>query len=239
MQRFEGIQLVRGYFEDMAHTEDALLVKGWMVLPEREFDSFLVYLNNEPVGSADSELREDVGNSFPWISHASQLGFRFRSQMSAAEASEVREVCLLGCKDGVPMARMSSLFRADLDAVTFAPPSQLMERVANTRDPRFFRLGGLKSFGEFLEPIRRHRDLGSFCRLLDWGCGCGRVTAHFLLQPDNPEDFGCDVDPEAIGWCNAHLPGGNFLRIDPYPPTPYEDAMFDLAIGCSVFTHLP
>jgi SAM-dependent methyltransferase len=35
-----------------------------------------------------------------------------------------------------------------------------------------------------------------------------------------------------------NLRGGSFETISPEPPTPYEDASFDLVIGCSVFTHL-
>jgi SAM-dependent methyltransferase len=113
-----------------------------------------------------------------------------------------------------------------------------MKRVANTEDPRFFKIGGLKTFGEFVDAIKRYCELGSARRLLDWGSGCGRVTVHFLLNPNMPQVFGCDIDPEAIAWCSNNLQPGSFSRIEPWPPTPYKDSTLDLVIAHSVFTHL-
>jgi SAM-dependent methyltransferase len=112
-----------------------------------------------------------------------------------------------------------------------------MHRVANTRDGRFFKIWGLKCYGDFLEILRRHCDLARPAALLDWGCGCGRLTAHFLSEPGFAV-FGCDVDREAVTWCESNLRAGQFTTIDPFPPTPYPDGSFQLAIGYSIFTHL-
>jgi cyclopropane fatty-acyl-phospholipid synthase-like methyltransferase len=118
------------------------------------------------------------------------------------------------------------------------PPADLMYRVAHVRDGRCFKVWGLKCYGDFQGFVRRHCDSRRTRRVLDWGCGCGRVTAHFLADPAGPEAFGCDVDGEAIDWCNAHLRAGRFATIPPYPPTSYPDASFDLVLAYSVFTHL-
>ena len=74
--------------------------------------------------------------------------------------------------------------------------------------------------------------------MLDWGCGCGRITLHFLSLDCNIRVFGCDIDDEAVNWCDRNLPSGEFSIIDPFPPTSYPDRSFDLIIGYSVFTHL-
>ena len=58
------------------------------------------------------------------------------------------------------------------------------------------------------------------------------------MERNGPEVFGCDVDGEAVAWCNANLRAGHFTTIDPFPPTPYADASFDLVAGYSIFTHL-
>lgn len=234
----DDLELGRGYFDGIASVEGGFLVSGWMLLPDKELGSLRVYWNRELLGSADVVTRQDVANAFRWIPHANRSGFSFLFPKPIAETTRVGRFDLLGCQDGRPTARMSTLFRADLDTAVPTPPQELMSMVAATRDAWFFKIGGLKSFGEFLDPICRHRELRSVRRLLDWGCGCGRVAVHFLSEPDVAEVFGCDVHQEAIQWCGENLRPGKFSRIEPWPPTPYEDAAFDVALGISVFTHL-
>ena len=48
---------------------------------------------------------------------------------------------------------------------------------------------------------------------------------------------GCDIDPEAIAWCAANIPGA-FELSDVDPPLPYEKESMDVVIATSVFTHL-
>src|SRR5262245_7185517 len=108
------------------------------------------------------------------------------------------------------------------------PPEDYTFRVAHTRNPHFFKVGALKIFGEFMEAVRRHGRFSTIKRILDWGCGCGRLTAHLLSIEDGPEVFGCDIDPFTIEWCNRHLCEGAFAVLNPLPPSPYPDAHFDL-----------
>ena len=237
-KRFDGIAQARGYVEQLNHGESALLVKGWMLLPDVELTSIGVYFNGKLVGQAEPEIRQDVAGAIPGIPHAAKSGFRFFAEKASEESMQVGQVDLIGCRDGRPVARMSSLCWAGLDNAVPTPPPELMKRVLGTQDARFFKIAGLKSFGEFLDAAVRHRSISSIRRFLDWGCGCGRVCVHFLSAPDGPEVFGCDVDSEAITWCRANLRPGHFSVVQPWPPTSYKDATFDLVIGFSVFTHL-
>ena len=75
-------------------------------------------------------------------------------------------------------------------------------------------------------------------RLLDWGCGCGRLTAHWLHQGRIPEIHGCDINPDGIAWCRSHLRNGHFAVVKFDPPTPYTNDYFDGIAAFSVFTHL-
>jgi len=240
MECFEGIELARGYFDEIAYAGSELLVHGWLLLPDKEFSSIRVYWNGELLGAADVELRSDIANVFPWIPHADRSGFRLRLHKPTFEATGIGRFDVLGCQDGRPICRLGLLYRRDLDLDTNfpVPPAELMERVMGCQNPRWFKIGGLNSFAEFVDAINRHCELRSVRRLLDWGCGSGRVTVHFLLQRNMAEVFGCDIDPDGIAWCSDHLRPGNFSRIDPWPPTPYNDATFDLVIAYSVFTHL-
>lgn len=234
----DDIELARGYFDTIANVHGEPLIGGWMLLPDKEFDSLRVYWNEKMAGLADVESRQDVAEAYPWIPHASRSGFSFRWPKAIAGTTGSGRIDLLGCQSGRPIGRLSTLFRTDLDAAIPAPPEELLSRIGACGSAPYFRLGGLKLFGDLMEPIQRHREISSIRRLLDWGCGCGRVTAHFLLEPRITEVFGCDVDPEAVQWCITHLSPGRFSCIEPWPPTGYEDAAFDVAVGISVFTHL-
>jgi SAM-dependent methyltransferase len=114
------------------------------------------------------------------------------------------------------------------------------------------RIGGVYvnfiSHGHTLcEQIDRHlsaavgRGLASFQSVLDFGCGCGRVTRPVRrLVGRGPHLHGLDIDPEAIAWARANYAAVADFRVGPtMPPTPYADGTFDLVYGISVFTHLP
>ena len=82
------------------------------------------------------------------------------------------------------------------------------------------------------------RTLDTFSRVLDFGCGCGRVTRWLAPKAANWELHGCDIDQLAITWDQEHLPFGTFVRTEGEPPLPYPDGHFDLVLNHSVFTHL-
>jgi len=76
----------------------------------------------------------------------------------------------------------------------------------------------------------------SFTSILDFGCGCGRVT-RFL--PRGLDVTGLDIDGEAIGWCRQNLSSiAKFDVNNPEPPLDDSDETFDLIFCVSLFTHL-
>ena len=81
------------------------------------------------------------------------------------------------------------------------------------------------------------RGFSKLNRVLDWGCGCGRVVRYFDRFP-NVQATGADVDADNIGWCKANLPGIRFAAVPLMPRTEFADGSFDLIYGISVFTHL-
>ena len=72
--------------------------------------------------------------------------------------------------------------------------------------------------------------------ILDFGCGCGRVTRHW--QHLGGAVHGCDYNPHLVDWCTANLPFASFSVNRAEPPLPYEDDRFDFVYSLSVFTHL-
>jgi SAM-dependent methyltransferase len=75
-------------------------------------------------------------------------------------------------------------------------------------------------------------------RVLDFGCGCGRVARHLLAE--DLSLFGVDWNAAAVRWCRRHLPSGRFVVGGLRPPLRLSSALtFDLIYAFSVFTHLP
>jgi SAM-dependent methyltransferase len=88
------------------------------------------------------------------------------------------------------------------------------------------------------ERVAVARTLDDFERVLDFGCGCGRLLRHLGQVADRVQIHGADIDSEMIEWLRANVPFARFDVTAPEPPLPYPDKYFDLIISHSVFTHL-
>jgi len=76
-------------------------------------------------------------------------------------------------------------------------------------------------------------------RVLDFGCGAGRVLRHFLAEAQTAELYGCDIDAESIDWLERHLsPPLHVFTNRETPPLPQPEGHFDLIWATSVFTHI-
>lgn len=76
-------------------------------------------------------------------------------------------------------------------------------------------------------------------RVLDFGCGSGKVMRHFLAEAADCELWGCDIDERSIAWIDAALnPPLHAFRNGEAPPLDVPDAHFHLVWSVSVFTHL-
>jgi SAM-dependent methyltransferase len=118
------------------------------------------------------------------------------------------------------------------------PPSTLIYQVAGTADIPWFLEAGARAAESIQATLRRNGlELEAFRRILDFGCGCGRVARHWAALP--VEICGTDLHPGAIVWCQRNLPFGRFFVNDISPALPFEEGRFNLVYALSVFTHLP
>lgn len=144
-------------------------------------------------------------------------------------------------------------------------PGDLRDRVLGRRGPMvpprgrsFVGAGDFTAVGE--EFLRHFRGLGGLrpdARVLDVGCGIGRMAVPLTryLSPGGCYD-GFDVVREDVAWCRRHIGrrhpsfrfhhadvwNGNYnwrgrIRAEEYT-FPFPDASFDFAFATSVFTHL-
>jgi len=112
------------------------------------------------------------------------------------------------------------------------PPRRLMVRVAGTADADWFLRGGRAGY----DAIAGHVPLDEVSAVLDFGCGCGRVTRYF--HEFAGEVAGSDVSAQAIDWCRENLRFARFEVNGLAPPLAFADESFDLVYALSVFTHL-
>ena len=82
-------------------------------------------------------------------------------------------------------------------------------------------------------------DLEPGGRILDFGCGAGRMIRHLQSLATTCEIWGTDISAEHILWCKRHLqPPFHFATTTKVPHLPFEDRSFRLIYCGSVFTHI-
>jgi SAM-dependent methyltransferase len=113
------------------------------------------------------------------------------------------------------------------------PPRRLMVRVAGTADAEWFLRSGRAAY----DAIVAHVPLQGNESILDFGCGCGRVTRYWA--DFNGSVAGSDVSLKAVDWCRENLGFASFLHNGLAPGLDTGDNEFDLVYALSVFTHLP
>jgi SAM-dependent methyltransferase len=110
---------------------------------------------------------------------------------------------------------------------------------------------------EFVRHFREFAQLAPHDRVLDVGCGIGRMAIPLTRYLDDRGSYdGFDVVPHGIEWCRRRItsrfPNFRFrcvsVRNDDYNPEgavgaaefvfPYDDASFDFVFLTSVFTHM-
>lgn len=126
-------------------------------------------------------------------------------------------------------------FRAYLPPV---PPPELRDVVSSGGLVGFLDAG----FASFMALSRvlaaRGVSFDTAGRILDFGCGCGRLLR--LLRPHAAATdlHGCDIDEQAVAWCQKELDWVTTRVSATVPPLPYDDGAFDVVYSISVFSHL-
>lgn len=223
-------------------TETGVDFAGWALTLWESADQMRFLVNgrdatdlNWPVPSP--YLREH----FPGLPQADAA--QFYARYEAADGEDL-------FPDGFLRLNVTGMFGEDRSSYTTAwyvgdpalepqtPTEARISRVIGTGDAAMFRLGGatmVKRLDALLRD-RFDRPLADWGRILDWGCGAGRLTRY--LTRFCPQVTGVDIDADNIAACREQIPGVTFRTVDLMPPTPFEMGGFDMVLGMSVMTHL-
>lgn len=86
--------------------------------------------------------------------------------------------------------------------------------------------------------LKKHTELKNK-RILDWGCGPGRIIRHLPEIIGNGCEFlGTDYNKQSIDWCSKNLTDIKFNNNTLNAQLPYNDNSIDIIYGISIFTHL-
>lgn len=121
-------------------------------------------------------------------------------------------------------------------------------------------LGGLNPFNPHFDKIGQHfvnlmiehAGLRKNSKVLDVGCGTGRLAKPLLEFIDGGLYEGIDINKKYVEYCQNNYSKGNFTLLDiqheEYNPHgaidlmngrfPYDDNFFDIAVAVAVFNHL-
>ena len=118
------------------------------------------------------------------------------------------------------------------------PPAALRVRVIAQADPEVFLSSGRTEAATLAAAASAHGLAIEDCdRILDFGCGCGRVTRHWRRYP-SVEVHATDHDEDLIAWMRTGLPFIQVARNGLSPPLPYPEHYFGIVYAISVFTHM-
>jgi SAM-dependent methyltransferase len=217
-------------------------ITGWLVAPPELRPHVDFRVNGEPADKVYFPLpRPDVAELFPFVPDAGSSGFDvWKRQPAGSSGPGDLTVEPVDRRTGRPLGWDYAAYHVPSAGRAGPMPAlHQMARVIGAPSDFNFRMGGYTAFRALERAVRETtgEELTAYPRVLDWGCGCGRVSRFYLPLP-GVRVAGVDVDPENVGWCRANLPGGVWDVVPLRPPTGLPAAGFDLAFGVSVFTHL-
>lgn len=99
---------------------------------------------------------------------------------------------------------------------------------------------GYSHYRYYREIFERYsgRAWGTIDKVMDWGCGCGRVSQYMIRSLPPGRVLGVDVDNDNVGWCEQNLSGATFMTGPLVPPLNIADESLDYIVATSVFTHI-
>lgn len=196
-----------------------------------------------PFDSFQRKYDEHFGVLFDHVPNAAFSRFEAVRNFASEEPFEDEGHKEISYVNGItlkPFNRWSNVLVPNSNDGITLPNSQSMERTQATSVPEQYTVYGFTLSRMLARAIDLYaRDLDPFsANILDWGCGCARVTQHVKLRYKEANVVGVDVDSENISWCTESLPSITFEKVGLYPPMEFESESFDIIYGISVLTHL-
>ena len=134
--------------------------------------------------------------------------------------------------------KVNNSFVAEHPTIALPPDYMMYESFQVNYSSYYF--DSLESAKYILDRARPYLALDK-ARILDWGCGPGRIIRHMPSLLANSLYLslcGTDYNKGSIQWCKDNIEGVNFSVNGLSPPLAYDSESFDFIYGISIFTHL-
>ena len=222
----------------------ALNMRGYALVDPSEYPLAIpLRVNDKPVGDMEWPLRSlGQAKNLPLVPFAKTTGFTAR--FDSGDEPVFNDdgfvditLQLFGQHRNNALLRVISLY--DPAREQTVPDTENTKRVIGGGQISGFLRTGATSFRRLENYLALHHDrpLSTFKRVLDWGCGAGRLT-RYLTTLDNVDVTGIDIDDINVQWCKSSITGAAFETVATAPPTRFDEKSFDLIVGISIFTHL-
>lgn len=230
------------WFRDR-HYVDGNRIKIWgtIVLPQGRIPDLKIRLNGKPV-AGQYPIESAYGQKTFWFVPSDRcFGVSIEGEFDPASQYSIVTICPSDTHEAREQEFSFALYH-DWGVIHPTPPIAKIERVSGKGATEYnYYNNGLSDYLRFLSIAERHgiRTQEVTTKILDWGCGCGRLTRHLMALPGGRNNVvGIDIDGDNIDWCKQNLCETMFARVDLYPPTSLKDQSFDLIIANSVLSHL-
>ena len=226
--------------DTVSYDGEVIEMAGWALAPRGRSDFLTFTVNDREFDEIKFPFRRaDIAPIFWFKAGADRTGFHCRASLTRSELFK-NGPAVLKCvtrKTGLPLREEFNVYYPE-HAGPELPDVERRRRVWGP-DPGLFVVEGFSTFKKLDLALRKTMDrtLGDFHDILDWGCGCGRVTRNFHLLPE-ARLVGIDIDSDNVNWCREHFNFGEYRVAPLRPPTGLAAESFDLIIGISVFSHL-
>ncbi len=221
--------------------DSGMHVSGWIVHRDHPLTHATLQIDScrWRTDVALSERPDVRRNLYPEIEHAARSGFEAVVPWdTSAGAAATRTLKIVARSVDVERGKVTVELR-DLgpEPGRFPVPPGLLKQAVGGRRADFLATGW-RIYSDLKRLLAALGGWPEFDRILDWGCGCGRVLRYLYQEVPPARLFGCDIDRGAIRWISRAAEGSSFQRIRKVPPTPYAAGQFDLVYGISILTHL-
>jgi 2-polyprenyl-3-methyl-5-hydroxy-6-metoxy-1,4-benzoquinol methylase len=216
-------------------------ISGWAIPPDGCPGNWNFFVNGRGPDLCRYPSETPALNKiFPFCPGSSSAGFYL--ELAPTEADEAMghiEIAFVNKYSRLPASDFFNQF-VDLTSQIEIPGEDQLFRTQGNRSAERYKLHGYTTYKRLELALYRHsgRYIQDFHSVLDWGCGCGRLTQQLVNRLSDSNIHGIDIDEQNVLWCGQHIAKARFDVVPLSPPTLIEDNTYDLIVGISVMTHL-
>ena len=215
-----------------ARQGDRLKISGIIAKPMARSDEIALLANDVSITDIEYGLYN------PDYDFLGDIAFEGEVSLSEFEGDDFIRFSTIYAKTGEQAISPEQDWFFPLKSSLPLPQTENMSRIGS-QESDWFLFSGF-SFVKKVETLFKRfgqMPLNGKANIVDWGCGCGRLSRH-ILEQRSWSLTGIDIDPVNIEWCQKNLSSKPFHLVSPDLPTKIDTQSQDILIGHSVFTHL-